>query len=582
MIRQARRQQNLTQTQLGGTHYSKSYVSALERGKIVPSSQALEYFTEQLGLSTSLSPTPFGEVQFIHQSNTGTQPGTITIEADQYIPNEAWHFLDTVIEQFHRIDPQALHTYPTLTLEEISSLPSKRQASYSFILGIMAQQKGDVDTALRALEHALALSSSRQQSSILDILGNIYSSQHAHTLALHYHLRAYQLLKNEASEAESAPSALLLDVTLHSGDDYQALANYKRACAMYEEGRLLLTVEHGMKLTGNLYLGLGYCTYALIYQAIMNASRSANQISQEEIEQQFQSASSYLLQSITISQISRDKRKEAAAVLLLSKLMIDWSARLRLVQENRGSTTSAAVDARCSSLLDQAQEYSRQLLLTAQRDFENSESLSVQEEAVIYSALSIIARVSTQRAIIARLSNHSRTAARELTLASSLCRSVLNRLQAGAFPRAEIDLALSIRSNYSISPPPTLPIFSEEAHDRSKPGALSKSELYLAAGEVAEELGRSATNEAYAHHCYQSADTFFRKAIECVHTATMRHDCDPGYLLRVYQRFIALLEERSLQAERGKDATADVLLELLKVEISTLPDLLLLPLSENA
>lgn len=62
----------------------------------------------------------------------------------------------------------------------------------------------------------------------------------------------------------------------------------------------------------------------------------------------------------------------------------------------------------------------------------------------------------------------------------------------------------------------------------------------------------------------------------------MRHDCDTGYLLRVYQRFIALLEERSVQTERGKEATADVLLEFLKVEISTLPDLLLLPLSENA
>lgn len=248
IIRQARRRQNLTQTQLGGTHYSKSYVSALERGKIVPSSQALEYFTEQLGLSSSLSPTSFSEVQFIHQSNTDEQPGAITIEVGQYIPNEAWHFLDTVIEQFHRIDPQALPTYPDLTLEEISSLPLKRQASFSFILGIMAQQ----------------------------------------------------------------------------------------------------------------------------------------------------------------------------------------------------------------------------------------------------------------------------------------------------------------------------------------------AELYLAAGEVAEELGRSATNEAYAHHCYRSADTFFRKTIECVHAATMRHDCDTGYLLRVYQRFIALLEERSVQTERGKEATADVLLEFLKVEISTLPDLLLLPLSENA
>src|SRR5947209_686609 len=49
IIRQLRRQSSLTQTELGGTRFSKSYVSAIERTKITPSIEALHFFAEQLG-----------------------------------------------------------------------------------------------------------------------------------------------------------------------------------------------------------------------------------------------------------------------------------------------------------------------------------------------------------------------------------------------------------------------------------------------------------------------------------------------------------------------------------------------------
>src|SRR5947209_14873787 len=47
-IRHLRRERSLTQTELGGELYSKSYVSAVERDKIVPSKDALRFFAEQL------------------------------------------------------------------------------------------------------------------------------------------------------------------------------------------------------------------------------------------------------------------------------------------------------------------------------------------------------------------------------------------------------------------------------------------------------------------------------------------------------------------------------------------------------
>jgi transcriptional regulator with XRE-family HTH domain len=48
LIRQMRRQRNLTQTELGGNSYSKSYVSAVEKNTIRPSPAALRFFAEQL------------------------------------------------------------------------------------------------------------------------------------------------------------------------------------------------------------------------------------------------------------------------------------------------------------------------------------------------------------------------------------------------------------------------------------------------------------------------------------------------------------------------------------------------------
>jgi transcriptional regulator with XRE-family HTH domain len=52
LIRQTRLQHNLTQSELGGNRFSKSYVSLVERNKIEASPNALSFFAEQLGQSS--------------------------------------------------------------------------------------------------------------------------------------------------------------------------------------------------------------------------------------------------------------------------------------------------------------------------------------------------------------------------------------------------------------------------------------------------------------------------------------------------------------------------------------------------
>src|ERR1051326_1409483 len=52
-MRSARIAANKTQQQLAGDTYSKSYISAVERGKMTPSVQALGVLAERLGLPMS-------------------------------------------------------------------------------------------------------------------------------------------------------------------------------------------------------------------------------------------------------------------------------------------------------------------------------------------------------------------------------------------------------------------------------------------------------------------------------------------------------------------------------------------------
>ena len=52
-VRTARMAANLPQTELAGTTYSKSYISAIERGKMTPSLPALGILAERLGVTLS-------------------------------------------------------------------------------------------------------------------------------------------------------------------------------------------------------------------------------------------------------------------------------------------------------------------------------------------------------------------------------------------------------------------------------------------------------------------------------------------------------------------------------------------------
>jgi transcriptional regulator with XRE-family HTH domain len=549
LIRQLRRQQNITQTKLGATRYSKSYVSAVEKNTIRPSPEALKFFAEQLGQPrdsfTALLDPPEG----MKQADVLQEPHAL---GDQIVLNEGIHLLHRLLERMDHPYIRAMEALPPLATELIATLPPSEQGSYFFLEGLMAQEKQEYEAALHALERALALASAQLQPAVLDALGQHHYLKRSYAAALHYHHRALASLLHTASQQPG--SSLLFPVALHCGEDYRALGAYTQACDMYERARIHLRAEHEMKSGALLYLGWGYCTYALSYQAAAQVTSVRERVSLEEVERGFQRAIEFIVQSRGVSQVSGDHLGEATARLLLAVTELDFSS----IRSQLTDPIGGAVPASCISLLDDAEEQCRQVLVSCQDTLKHR---AAPQAATIYVALAYLVRSLIQRATLARLSGHDDTALRKWALAAHLCQQTLDALGEPAFPWALLQAGLSLQAERSTEDAPALPRLPELTEDapafRSRlPGRV---EVYCAAGEVAEELGRTAPSPDDARDRYICADRCFDIALTLANTIVSSQEREPGYLVRCLQRYARLLEERLTAAPEEWEETSRTL-----------------------
>src|SRR5947209_11495420 len=131
-IRQARRQQNITQTELGGKRFSKSYVSAVERNKIASSTEALRFFAEQLGQPGDYFTSLLQQVGNGRQVAVLNGPGPLSPNEGPF-SDEAVTLLDILLENTELYDLPTRYELPTLSPEVIAALPPAKQARYHFL-----------------------------------------------------------------------------------------------------------------------------------------------------------------------------------------------------------------------------------------------------------------------------------------------------------------------------------------------------------------------------------------------------------------------------------------------------------------
>lgn len=562
-LRQMRRQQSLTQTDLGGEHFSKSYISAVERNKIVPSYEALHFFAEQLGQSRDYFEDLLVQVETTQGVAVVTNAQVQTND-EQLVQEKILPLLDMLLERGELYaSPLPEELAP---LEVAATLPSSVQGRYAFLLGLIAQQKEDFSTALQLLEQALTLAPGKYQPAILDALGTNYYYMQSYYVAISYHERALVLLKElEAAGVENDEIAALivlrLKVEFHCGNDYHALGAHQQALEHFEQARLRLRSAHDIKTAAQLYLKLGYCTYADAYARTSLTYTTKAAI--DEIEREFQRAISYCVQSRTLYQVSSERIGEAKARLSQAMILLDLSTRRRQLAQEKVNTIGKIPPINYAVLLDDAEEQCRQILLGQEPD---ATYPAPEVEILLYTALAYLIRVATQRAIGAHLNGYESTAERERSVAIYLCEQVIGTLGTPTFPWALVQEVATFREGTIVNHTQSLPRIPEAAlhSNPSLRQAMSRSVVLFALGEVAEMLAQSTVQMEYAEACYKRANQSFRAALDAYHGVDAVQDYDKSYLYRVYQRCIEILQERKGVTPDMEEKTNSVLLEFLK------------------
>jgi tetratricopeptide (TPR) repeat protein len=561
VIRQVRRFRHLTQRELAGERYSKSYVSGVEHQRITPSAEALRFFAERLG-------QPDGNfAALLQQPDIAQAMSVLNVPANNGHINRdtTIALLDTLLEQAEFSGFSPPDALPTLAPDRLASLPHQLKSRYYLFMGRSAKKKEDLALALHAFEAALALAPSDLQAAILDEIGTCYFLQRAYHTALGYHLHAL----HSPLKASSDSNAVFLQVVieLHCGDDYQALGAYHQALAHYESARTHLSVQHDLATTGKVYAGLGYLLYATL--STPTAPPHASTISQGQIEHDYQRANSFLHQGVSFYQASSDRWKEAITRLTQVSLLLDWSAwRQRKMQEQANWTEKQPSEMQCAPLLDEAQEHCRQVLLAWHEPGPNEEAPLFEIDSLLSTAIACLVRIAIQRARLAHLNAHAvHVAYRERAFAAHLCRLLLETLSLPSPLWEAARQALTLSAETLEYRSPSLPPFIDALSKRSESsphGTPGLVEVYVAAGEVAEELGRVATTPAYTHDCYVQASQYLHASLALAHSLYAKGVCDPGYLVRLYLRWIALLEERALAAPTLTEETTQELLSVLE------------------
>jgi transcriptional regulator with XRE-family HTH domain len=548
-IRQLRREQNKTQTELGGSAFSKSYVSAVESDKLVPSAEALRHFARTLGKPEHYF-LAFAS-QTTGQTSVSLMEALAVLEPETMasLLHEKVALLATLFDHPEYGELEMTATLFALQPEIIDALPSQDQAHYSFFQSLIFQRKKEYTAAIEALEQALVRESHPQHSlAILYALTRCYLLLRLPQMALNYALRSYRLVRQHPSMQQT--STLPCQIALQLGMILLALRHYELAAEYFGQARTLLHERQPMRDVEQIYRHLGYCACGLAYQ------KQTSQAGKEynEVEHLFQQALGYFLQSRTIAQVTEDRLGEQSLRLAQARLQIDrvnWRRRCYKRGMAESQSSKELGQANLSSLLDEASEQCCEVLSAFQA---GSLPLSSQQEKTevlhnVYHALALLLQVSVQRALLAREQGYDGTFRRECSLAATLCQQALD-----ACEQEELLETLTWKSTQlaekasSVPALPRLPALPPQDEEGGEAVRQAQAELYFAAGEIAELLALTATTPSFIKDCYKNADASFLRALEELRKTHMQKPLDvSGALTGAYQRYTFLMEERFQQ-----------------------------------
>jgi tetratricopeptide (TPR) repeat protein len=266
-VRLARVAANMTQQELAGETYSKSYISAVERGKMTPSFQALQVLGERLGQPISFF-LGEGEADLRTLAETSSAARSVLDEERQQRQEEARQMLKDAEEWITKNQPdKALATLQVDANEPPADLPLYEQprwyrlAGWAGVLGRkFSEAIGWLETGLRLVETLRAQAPASQKARLgemaerlRELLGGCYYDMSQPATALRYHLDCLRAI----TDGTVTDLELKLLIYKALGNDYSMLGRHDEAIAFYLRACKLADDMNDPRQRGLAYWGLG-------------------------------------------------------------------------------------------------------------------------------------------------------------------------------------------------------------------------------------------------------------------------------------------------------------------------------------
>ncbi len=264
-VRTARIAANKTQQQLAGDTYSKSYISAVERGKMTPSVQALGILADRLGLPMSYF---LGESEIdLSALAESTASLRSTPERERLAREESLTLMLAEAEGLirrHQPEVALEKLGGPDTLEELGVMQRPR---WYWLAGWAAMERHQYHDALSVLERGLNLAENLRMQAPLSqkaqlaemaerlrtFLGNAYFELGQPEMALEYHRRALSAI----NDGVVSDPDLKLRIYMALGHDYLQLGRYQEAMSFYEQATKQANDVDNLLSEGGIYWTLG-------------------------------------------------------------------------------------------------------------------------------------------------------------------------------------------------------------------------------------------------------------------------------------------------------------------------------------
>lgn len=264
-LRSARLSANLTQQELAGGLFSKSYISAVERGKMIPSLQALNVLAQRLAVPVAyLLGEQHIDLVALEESNAALHASEEQISA---APTDDLTLHLNKAEAYLRED-QVQEALAVLGESETppSGLILLQRLRWYRLIGWAAGLSGDQEKAIRLLERGLELSQQihlripvTEQPQFKEMveylhcfLGNAYCSQGKFDQALAYYQQSLEAIRRDQVHDPELKALIYKGL----GRAALALGKYQEASAYYQEAVKQAKIAKNQRLLGMIFWGL--------------------------------------------------------------------------------------------------------------------------------------------------------------------------------------------------------------------------------------------------------------------------------------------------------------------------------------